>query len=155
MNKKVYLHRLGHAFKLFLLGSFVASRTASGAPGPDDSLRHELAWMNVRDGLSETATDTPLSNEVRQIVEQDTDKDLELRVANTYRVVSPDNVAALDALWMDHLIGAGVAADEIDRFVEARTAALREYLQGDAATTPDTVDEIRGLVRQFSVGTYE
>ncbi|WP_166486183.1 hypothetical protein [Jannaschia sp. CCS1] len=110
--------------------------------------------MTVRDGLSQMVTDNSLSVEVRRIVEQDVDKDLEFRVANTYRFISPDSVAELDALWMDHLSRLGVAAEEMDRFVQARTAALRQYIQGEAATATDNPDEFRGLVRQFSVSGY-
>lgn len=153
MSSKVNFRKLGRAFKLFVVGSFVATRTASGAADPDDSLRHELAWMAVRDGLADVVNTTPLPAEVRRIVEQEIDKSLDFRVAYTYRSISADEIAQLDTLWIDHLAGQGAASEEMDQFLEARTVALRQLVNGEADAI-ESPDQLRNVVREFSRGTY-
>ncbi len=149
MKYKPHLRHLSRAFKLFVLGSFVATRTASGAADPEDSLQHELAWMSVRDGLSDSVSGNHISGEIRRMVEQEIEKDLDFRVAYTYRAISPDEIAQLDALWMDHLAG----AEDIDRFLGARTVALRQLAQDDSETLGNP-DQWRNVVREFSRSEY-
>lgn len=153
MSSKVNFRNLGRAFKLFVVGSFVATRTASGAADPDESLRHELAWMAVRDGLADVVNATPLPAEVRRIVEQEIDRELSFRVDYTYRAISGDEIATLDALWIDHLAGQGAATEEMDQFLEARTGALRQLASG-ASDSIDSPDQLRNVIREFSRGTY-
>lgn len=149
MKYKPHLRHLSRAFKLFVLGSFVATRTASGSADPEDSMRHELAWMSVRDGLSNTVSGNHVSGEIRRMVQQEIEKDLDFRVAYTYRAISPDDIAQLDALWMDHLAG----ADDIDRFLGARTVALRQLAQ-DNSEILGSPDQLRNVVREFSRAEY-
>lgn len=153
MSNKMRFFSLGGAFKFFVLGSFVATRTASGSPDPDDALRHEMAWMAVRDGLSDAVSDTTLSADVLRAVEHELDGNLDFRVAYTYGAIAPDEIADLDALWMDHLSGLGTAAEDMDRFLGARTAALSS-LVSSAAETRDSSDQLRNVVREINRKTY-
>jgi len=153
MTQKTRFRFVGHVVKLFMIGSIMATRTASGAATPEDALQHELAWMSVRDGLSGAETGIQLPADVRRLVEQGFDSDLDYRVRATYSAIAPADIAQLDALWMDRFAEGGAGTEVVDRFLQERAAALPQLVQ-DKADQMDSADKWRSFIREFKRAPY-
>ncbi len=153
MKNKPYLRNLAKTFKLFVLGSFVATRTASGMSEGEEPDRHEAVWMLVRDQLSDVGTGQVISGELRNMIEQEIERDLDFRVNYTYQAIAPDEIAQLDAIWVDHLVGRDAGADEMDRFLGARTVALRRIMR-EGPETGESPEQWRNIIREFGRGPY-
>lgn len=153
MKKIAPLRHVGHFFKLFMIGSFVVSRTTSGAAATEDSLRHELAWMAVRDGLSRTENGLELSAEVRRLVESGFNGDFEDRIRSSYLAIPADRIGQLDALWMDSFAANAADSDIVDRYLRVRTTTLPQLVQEKAAEM-DSPEKWRAFVREFKRAPY-
>lgn len=153
MTQKTPLHHLGRFFKLFVIGSLVVSRSASGGIPTEDAVRHELAWLSVRDGLSGSEANVQLPADVKRLVQQGDGRDFENRVRATYRTISPGEVAHLDALWMNSFSERGTDPDTVDRFLNARSAVLPELVaeKSSEMTSPEKWVE---FVREFKRASY-
>lgn len=107
-----------------VIGSAVITRSAGSAGVPEHSMEHELAWMNVRNALSRTSDSMLVPAAARSLVDAGSAKDLDIRVGESYRAISPEAVEQLDALWMTSLFGSRAAVDVMDTFLAARSLAL-------------------------------
>lgn len=112
--------------KLVVLGSAVATRTATGSPAPESALDHELAWLVVRERTVGNSASAALPDDVRYLVACSFSEDFEYRVKSSYRSALPDGIATLDELWMDTMLEGGADFQIMDRFLAARTTALSE-----------------------------
>ncbi|MEM8627135.1 MAG: hypothetical protein AAGF32_04265 [Pseudomonadota bacterium] len=153
MTQKPKFQFARRLFKFFVLGTFVASRTASGDADPQDTLRHEQAWMNVRDRLSTSAAPNALPPDLAKLIAQPGAQNLAARVSRSYGAIEPANIAQLDALWMEHLTRQGVGAAEMDTFLSARTVALRETIDAKAKHR-DGADGVRDAIIQYARSAY-
>lgn len=153
MKQKKPLRHLSNFLKLFMIGSLVASRSATGAATPEETLEHELAWIAARDGLIDATPGIQLPVDIRRLVDQGFDGNFDLRVRTSYRGISPDEIADLDALWMASFSENGVDADVVDRFIVARAATLPEMMQENAAEI-DSSDKWRTFIREFKRAPY-
>ncbi|MCU4652076.1 hypothetical protein N8I71_04500 [Roseibacterium sp. SDUM158016] len=124
--KSPFLPKFARLIQLVLIGSTVITRTASGAGAPDSALEHELTWMKVREGIAGTTDSVLLPADVRRLAEEGYGEDFRYRVGSTYRAISPEGVARLDALWMESLAQSGASAEVVDSFLEARSSVLTE-----------------------------
>lgn len=150
MTFRGLLSNAGRLFKLVVIGSVVATRSTSGAIAPDEGLEHELAWMAVRQGLAKQS-DIELPTDVQRMVMDSAGDDLGYRVHASYRSVAPENIANLDAMWMDSLVQSGAGADATDQFLAERSRALTEA----AASHADKAEKWRDIERIHKRTPYD
>ncbi len=154
MMSRMPLRHLGRFLKLFVIGSFVATRTASGAATPGEALQHEMAWMSVRDDLATgTAKSIQLPAEVSRLAGQDFDGDFEARVKKSYLATAPADIAQLDLLWMISFEERAADIRTVDRFLLARSSALGQMMQ-DTSAEMNSPEKVRSFVRNFKREPY-
>ncbi len=113
--------------KLVILGSALATRTATGSYTVEDQIANELAWLNVRRDLETMQQPSQLPTTIVRLVAAGQGPEFETRILASYAAVRPEARSQLDAMWMDRLADEASSAT-LDRFLATRAVALAEAM---------------------------